>query len=174
MKNLYLITLLLVFVFGCTEEEPSVDDYTVKTESLCSYSGTITFDIGVDVTSNFNESNILATDLVTSSSCSNLPNGTSESISYTSVSRSSNTFSFSYQGETDILYLISGNTLQPPVSERLTVNSTIISVNYPTAELDPTRDYIIITYQASVKQRTYTVFENKMEKKKSSFLHIID
>lgn len=144
-----LLFLSLLFLVGC-EPEIDVDGIDKSSTPTCSYSGIITIDVGVDITSDFSESGLTGRNEITSSNCSTVSSGNVAFFSAGTVTRSSSTFTVIESGVTDTYILGSGNNFSPIASQSASQNGISISVSYPSASIDPSIDTLIFNYKANV------------------------
>ncbi len=168
LDGLLFITLLCCV--GCELiSGPEVDDFAVNDVSVCRYSGTLTFDISSDVTTDFNETNVNQTARVTSSNCSDVGVGETSSSSTDRVYRSGNTIVISNNGST-VNLSVSGTNLSDIPNESASVNGVQLDASYTDGSLNTSQDDIIYNFSVKVTRAIYiTVNDGESENQDLKF-----
>ncbi len=171
--KLILLTTFVGIAVACNPDS-GTPDVSIPTTTTCTYSGTLSYDIGQDITQDFTEVNVTATNEVSASSCSDIPVGSIANTNTDSVERAGNTFTVTANGSADTLTVASGTTLNNPPDETASANGITITIKISSATLDTINDDIVLVYSATVTRPIGTyLFENGISSKKQFVNDII-
>ncbi|MCT4640785.1 MAG: hypothetical protein N4A33_00710 [Bacteriovoracaceae bacterium] len=163
LKSFILLSLITLLT-SCIPE-PEVDTDPIYT---CQYSGTLHYDIGVDITSDFDENNVQVTNTVSSSSCTNVSAGSINSESIDNVRRVSTSLTFTHNGSSRGL-TITGTSFNSPASETIYVNNDKVSISYSNSRLDTGDDSLLIDYDATITKSGFNFAQEDSKNQLNTF-----
>lgn len=153
MKKLLLLILCSFLTLSCLEPPDADvdDDFDFPDTETCSFSAIASYDIGVDVTSDFSETNVYSTHTVQSSNCTDVYQGETSTSDPGNVSRSGNTITFSGDGGSESITVKSdGINTTLPMSGSVSSNGTTIKITFLTSKLNTSAKTIEMTYKSTV------------------------
>lgn len=144
--NTFILLIVLGFLFnGCGKLEKS--DLVSPTDSLCSFSGKINYQLYKNVSTDFDSNNVKMYLKVSSSSCKNVESGTQLPMTQLRVVRVENTINFVDEQESSKTVQVTNNNLTSMEFESFS-DSFELKLKFFNGKLDDTTQSIQYDFRA--------------------------